>query len=29
MAQAPDVWRLLDQHFEAFQQVYDERGCRR
>jgi ribosomal protein S27E len=23
--QASDVWRLLDQHFDAFQQVYDER----
>ena len=23
--QASDLWRLLDQHFETFQQVYDER----
>jgi hypothetical protein len=23
--QATDLWRLLDQHFETFQQVYDER----
>jgi Transposase zinc-binding domain len=22
---ASDLWRLLDQHFETFQQVYDER----
>jgi hypothetical protein len=21
----PDLWWLLDQHFEPFQQVYDER----
>ncbi len=23
--QASDLWRLLDQHFDSFQQVYDER----
>jgi ribosomal protein S27E len=23
--QASDLWRLMDQHFETFQQVYDER----
>jgi hypothetical protein len=23
--QASDLWRLLDRHFPAFQQVYDER----
>ena len=23
--QASDLWRLLDQHFETFQQVCDER----
>ncbi len=23
--QASDLWRLLDQYFETFQQVYDER----
>jgi hypothetical protein len=23
--QASDLWRLLDEHFETFQQVYDER----
>jgi len=22
---ASDLWRLMDQHFETFQQVYDER----
>jgi hypothetical protein len=22
---ASDLWRLLEQHFETFQQVYDER----
>ena len=26
--QASDLWRLLDQHFETFQQVYDERFTR-
>ena len=23
--QASDLWRLIDQHFDSFQQVYDER----
>ena len=23
--QASDLWRLMDQHFETFRQVYDER----
>ncbi|MCY2987137.1 MAG: transposase zinc-binding domain-containing protein [Planctomycetota bacterium] len=23
--QASDLWRLIDEHFETFQQVYDER----
>ena len=23
--QASDLWRLMDEHFETFQQVYDER----
>ena len=23
--QASDLWRLLDEHFDSFQQVYDER----
>ena len=23
--QASDLWRLLDEHFASFQQVYDER----
>ncbi|MFV2068274.1 MAG: hypothetical protein ACC645_14980, partial [Pirellulales bacterium] len=23
--QASDLWRLMDQHFETFQQVYDDR----
>src|SRR3989304_8853253 len=23
--QASDLWRLLDQHFETFQQLYDDR----
>ena len=23
--QPSDLWRLLDQHFDSFQQVYDER----
>jgi hypothetical protein len=23
--QASDLWRLLDQHFQIFQQIYDER----
>jgi hypothetical protein len=23
--QASDLWRVIDQHFETFQQVYDER----
>lgn len=23
--QASDLWRLMDQHFDSFQQVYDER----
>jgi hypothetical protein len=23
--QASDLWRVMDQHFETFQQVYDER----
>ena len=23
--QASDLWRLIDQHFNAFKQVYDER----
>jgi len=27
--QASDLWRLLDQHFDAFQQVYDERFAAR
>jgi len=27
--QASDPWRLLDQHFETFQQVYDERFAAR
>jgi len=27
--QASDLWRLLDQHFETFQQVYDERFAAR
>jgi len=22
---ASDLWRLMDQHFETFRQVYDER----
>ena len=27
--QASDLWRLLDQHFDTFQQVYDERFAAR
>jgi hypothetical protein len=23
--QASDLWRLLDEHWDSFQQVYDER----
>ena len=23
--QAGDLWRLMDRHFETFQEVYDER----
>ena len=23
--QASDLWRLIDQHFDSFRQVYDER----
>ena len=23
--QASDLWRLLDEHFDSFQQVYDDR----